>query len=41
MIPGAVHGTALRSPSGAVPPLPRARRWAQLVGVELQRFEAS
>jgi len=39
-IPGAVHGTALRTPSGTVLPLPRARRWAQLVGDELRRFEA-
>ncbi len=41
MIPGAVHGTALRSPSGALVPLPRARRWAALVGQELTRFESS
>ena len=40
-IPGAVHGTALRTPNGTVLPLPRARRWAQLVGDELRRFEAS
>ena len=39
-IPGAVHGTALRTPNGTVLPLPRARRWAQLVGDELRRFEA-
>jgi pimeloyl-ACP methyl ester carboxylesterase len=37
-IPGAVHGTALRAPSGRVVPLPRARRWAELVLVELERF---
>jgi pimeloyl-ACP methyl ester carboxylesterase len=40
-IPGAVHGTAVRSPSGTVLPLPRARRWAELVGQELVRFESS
>jgi pimeloyl-ACP methyl ester carboxylesterase len=40
-IPGAVHGTALRTPSGAVLPLPRAHRWAELVGKELARFESS
>ncbi len=40
-IQGAVHGTALRSPSGALVPLPRARRWAALVGQELTRFESS
>jgi len=37
-IAGAVHGTAVRAPSGAVLPLPRARRWAELVGTELARF---
>jgi pimeloyl-ACP methyl ester carboxylesterase len=37
-IPGAVHGTALRVPSGRVVPLPRARRWAELVRAELERF---
>jgi len=40
-IPGAVHGVALRGPSGRVVPLPRAARWAELVGAELARFEAS
>jgi pimeloyl-ACP methyl ester carboxylesterase len=40
-IPGAVHGTAVRLPSGAVLPLPRAGRWAELVGRELARFESS
>lgn len=40
-IPGAVHGTALRAPSGRVVPLPRARRWAELVGAELERFQSS
>ena len=40
-IPGAVHGTALRTPSGRVLPLPRARRWAELVGAELERFQSS
>jgi pimeloyl-ACP methyl ester carboxylesterase len=41
MIPGAVHGTALRAPGGDVLPLPRARRWAELVGQELARFQLS
>jgi len=40
-IPGAVHGIAVRSPSGRVVPLPRARRWAELVGGELARFQSS
>ena len=39
-IPGAVHGTALRTPGGTVLPLPRAGRWAELVGDEFRRFEA-
>ncbi len=40
-IPGAVHGVAVRSPSGTALPLPRARRWAELVGQELERFQSS
>ena len=40
-IAGAVHGTALRTPSGKVVPLPRARRWAELVRAELTRFDSS
>ena len=38
MIPGAVHGVALRSPWGALVPLPRARRWLELIADELGRF---
>ena len=38
VIPGAVHAIALRSPRGVLVPMPRARRWAQLVGTELERF---
>ena len=40
-IAGAVHGTALRAPGGRLVPLPRARRWAELVGAELERFQSS
>jgi dienelactone hydrolase len=40
LIPGAVHGTALRTPSGRVVPLPRARRWAEVVGAELARLRS-
>jgi len=40
-IPGAVHGIAVRTPTGRVVPLPRARRWAELVGSELARFQSS
>jgi pimeloyl-ACP methyl ester carboxylesterase len=38
-IPGAVHGTAVRTPGGRLVPLPRAQRWAELVRQELERFE--
>jgi pimeloyl-ACP methyl ester carboxylesterase len=41
MIQGAVHGIAVRAPNGRVVPLPRARRWAELVGAELERFRLS
>jgi pimeloyl-ACP methyl ester carboxylesterase len=37
LIPGAVHGVALRAPWGLLP-LPRAERWAELVEQELRRF---
>lgn len=37
LIPGALHGAALRAAWGLTP-LPRARRWAKLVGRELERF---
>lgn len=40
-IPGALHGFAVRTPSGRVVPLPRARRWLELVGAELERFQSS
>jgi dienelactone hydrolase len=39
-IQGAVHGIAVRGPNGRVVPLPRARRWAELVSAELERFQA-
>ena len=41
LIPGAVHGIALRSPWGRLVPLPRADRWAALVEEELRRFAAA
>jgi dienelactone hydrolase len=37
-IPGAMHAIALRSPGGRLVPMPRAGRWAELVGDELERF---
>jgi pimeloyl-ACP methyl ester carboxylesterase len=40
-ISGAVHGIAVRGPGGRVLPLPRAGRWAKLVGAELDRFQLS
>lgn len=41
VIAGAVHGIAVRAHWGAPIPLPRARRWAELVALELERFQAS
>ena len=41
VIPGAVHGMALRAPWGALVPLPRAGRWAELAAAELRAFQAS
>ena len=39
LIPGAVHGIALRAPSGGLVPLPRAGRWATLASEVVARFE--
>jgi dienelactone hydrolase len=41
LIPRALHPIAVRAPWGAALPAPRARRWAELVGDELERFQAS
>ena len=41
VIPGAVHGMALRVHWGRPAPLPRAGAWARLVARELERFEGS
>jgi len=38
VIPGAIHPIALRAPWGGLLPMPRARRWAELVSAELERF---
>jgi pimeloyl-ACP methyl ester carboxylesterase len=38
LIPGALHGIALRKPSGGLFTLPRAERWAELVADELRLF---
>jgi pimeloyl-ACP methyl ester carboxylesterase len=38
LIPGALHGIALRAPWGKLVALPKAERWAELVEEELQRF---
>lgn len=40
LIPGALHGVAVRKPGGGLLTLPRAGRWAQLVEEELRRFVA-
>lgn len=39
LIPGALHGVALRAGSGRLVPLPRAQRWTELIATELARFE--
>ncbi len=41
LIPRALHPIAVRAPWGAALPAPRAGRWAELVGDELRRFQAS
>lgn len=38
VITGAIHPIALRAPWGGTVPMPRAGRWADLVGEELERF---
>jgi hypothetical protein len=38
VIPLAAHPIALRWRSGALLPMPRAERWAELVAEELDRF---
>jgi len=38
VIDGAIHPIALRAPWGRTVPMPRAGRWAELVGEELERF---
>ena len=38
VIPGAIHPIALRTPWGGTVAMPRAGRWAELVGEELERF---
>ena len=40
VIPGAVHGVALRARSGRLIALPRAERWATLAAEAVARFEA-
>ena len=41
IIPGALHGIALRAPWGSALPLPRAHRWTELVANELTRFQTA
>jgi pimeloyl-ACP methyl ester carboxylesterase len=41
LIPGAVHGVALRAHWGRALPLPRAGTWAQLVADELALFQSA
>ena len=39
LLPGALHGIAMRAHWGRPLPLPRAGRWAELVATELERFQ--
>jgi dienelactone hydrolase len=41
VIPGAVHGIALRARSGRLLALPRSERWAALASGAIARFEAA
>ena len=41
LIPGALHGIALRAPLGRLVALPKSARWAELVEEELRGFVAS
>ena len=40
LVPAGLHGIAVRTPTGGTLPLPRARRWRELLRAELQRFHA-
>ncbi len=40
LLPGGLHGLAVRAPWG-IAPLPRARRWVDLVAAELERVQSS
>jgi dienelactone hydrolase len=41
LVPGALHGMALRTPWGRLVRLPKADRWAALVEEELRRFAST
>jgi len=41
VIPGGIHGIALRRPGGGLVPLPRAGRWARLVQAQVEAFAAA
>jgi pimeloyl-ACP methyl ester carboxylesterase len=41
LVAGAIHPIAVRAPWGGVLAMPRARRWADLIAFELERFQAS
>jgi dienelactone hydrolase len=40
MIPGALHGIAVRAPGGRTIPLPRARKWASYVASAVETWSA-
>jgi dienelactone hydrolase len=41
IVRGGLHGAAVRSPGGRLVPLPRARRWLELVAHEVERFRSA
>jgi len=41
VVPGGLHGVAVRSRRGNLVTFPRASRWAEVVGEELERFASS
>jgi len=40
LVPGALHGIALRVPGGRLVPLPRAEAWARLVAAQIESFSS-
>jgi pimeloyl-ACP methyl ester carboxylesterase len=40
LVPGGLHGIAVRAPSGRAVPLPRAQSWARAVAAQLEEFSS-